>query len=162
MAEISFKIDVRAVRDKLQDDAGSLVKRIVDARKNACIYAVGEVLDEHRYLPKDTTWEAFNGACWFSVDKGTKADLAHYFHEGQIYGPNIPIFERDSQGNKTGKILRFFSPKGKPKQVIYPMSEHDLQGIGKPSGVYHWTDAVKEGGALYQELLDKCEEILRR
>ena len=149
MAEINVNIDVRAIRDELQDSAGSLVKRIVDARKNACIEAVGEVFYENGYLPKGTTWEAWNGACWFSVDKGTNADLAHYFWEGKIYGPNFFIKE----------IGEWRSPKGKQK---YPNGKMLKQGVGSNLGVRHWTEKMQKGSPLYQDLLDKCEEILRR
>ena len=160
MAQIQFSVDVRDIRDSLQNEAEEYVKTIWDKRKFACIEEAGQVLYDNGYLPHGTTWEAFYDGCWFSVDKGTGADLAHYFHEGQMYGPNIPIFERDRYGNKTGSIKAFYSPKGKQK---YPIPGKMLnQGPNEPAGVYHWTEAIQENGKLYQEYIDRCAEILRR
>ena len=85
--------------------------------------------------------------------------MAHYFHEGMIYGPNIPIFEKDAEGRKTDKILRFFSPKGKTKHYIYDMR---TQGRYKPAGVAHWTKEVQKGGSLYAQLEQRIADILRR
>ena len=150
MAEIYFDVDVRQIRDTLQDEMDSYVKRISTQRKNACIEAAGDVLNEHGYLPKGTTWEAWNGACWFSVDKGTGADLAHYFHEGIKYGPNFFV----------KKLGEWRSPAGKPKT---PNGKYLNQYPGSPSGVRYWTEAIQSpDGELYDEYLRRCEEILRR
>lgn len=150
MAEISYSVDVRAIRDQLQNEANDYVTHIWDARKNACIAAAGDVLNDNGYLPNGTTWEAWNGACWFSVDKGTGTDLAHYFFEGQIYGPNFFI----------KKLGEWRSPKGKQK---YPNGKMLKQGPNTGLGVRHWTDALRPpSGALYNAYLQRCEEILRR
>jgi len=157
--EIHINVPYRDIQQQLVEAGENVVKRIYQARKDACLMAAGDVLQENGYLPNGTTYEAWNDKLYFSVDKGTNADLAHYFHEGMIYGPNIPIFEKDAEGNRTGKILRFFSPKGKPKTAIYPMR---TQGVGKPAGVAHWTKAVEKGGPLYEELEQRITEILER
>lgn len=149
MSEISFDVDVRAIRDELQAEGGRYVKLISGNRKNACIEAVGDVLDENGYLPEGTTYEAWRNACWFSVDKGTGADLAHYFHEGQIYGPNMFI----------RKLDEWRSPAGKPKS---PTGRYLNQYPGSSLGVRHWTEAVQPGGPLYYQFIERCEEILRK
>lgn len=149
MSEISFHVDVRAIRDTLQNEAEDYVKNIWADRKAACINAVGEVLDENGYLPEGTTWEAYGNACWFSVDKGTDTDLAHYFHEGMIYGPNFFV----------KKIGEWRSPAGKPKK---PNGKYLNQYPGSHLGVQHWTEAVEEGGPLYDEFINRCAVILRR
>lgn len=159
MSEINVSIPYRLIQEVLLEESDRYVKRIYQNRKEECILAAGDILQENGYLPKGTTYEAWGDQLWFSVDKGTNADLAHYFHEGMIYGPNIPIFKKDANGEKTNEILRFISPKGKSKQPIYPMK---TQGINKPSGVAHWTDAIKPNGVLFNQLVWRIEEILRR
>ena len=158
MSEISAQVPYRAIQQYLISTSDEYVKHIWAERKKACLLAAGEVLEENGYLPKGTTYEAWGDECWFSIDKGTDRDLAHYFHEGILYGPNFPIFERDKYGNKTGIVSGFRSPKGMPKK---PMGVLD-QGIKKPAGVWHWTEAVEKGGPLYPELCSRIEEILRR
>lgn len=39
---------------------------------------------------------------------------AHYQYYGRVYSPNIPIYEKDENGNKT-VIIGWFSPPGKKK-----------------------------------------------
>lgn len=149
MAEISISVDVKGIRDAIQNKAKDYVQRISQTRKNECIEAAGEVLNENGYLPVGTTWEAWNGACWFSIDKGTGADLAHYFWEGKIYGPNFFIKE----------IGEWRSPKGKQK---YPNGKMLNQYPGSHLGVRHWTKALVYGGSLHMQYLERCKEILRR
>ena len=159
MSAISFRLPTRAIQDVLQQEADDYVKHVMEPRRTECLEAIAEVLESHGYLPNDTTWEVYANQLYFYVLKGENGeDLAHYFHEGWIYGPNYPVYEVDERGNKT--LTGFRSPAGKFKYPIYEMG--DRQGPNKPSGVAHWTDAVRENGALWQEVLDACREILRR
>lgn len=159
MAEISVAVPYKLIQEVLLEESDRYVKRIWKDRKEACILAAGDILQENGYLPKGTTYEAWGDQLWFSVDKGTNADLAHYFHEGIIYGPNIPIFKKDANGKKTNEILRFISPKGKLKTPIYNMR---TQGPNKPAGVAHWTDAVKPNGKLFNQLVWRIADILEK
>lgn len=159
-----MNVPYRQLQEVLLEMSEDYVKHIWQARKDACLMTAGQVLEEAGYLPKGTTYEPWNDQLYFSVDKGTDADLAHYFHEGMIYGPNKPIFELDAEGNRTGNIVRFYSPKGEKKHPIYRMKN---QGPTKPSGVYHWTTALQPGSenfnqGLYNEMVWRMEEILRR
>ena len=149
MGMISINVDVHFIRDAIQDEAESYVKRIMSGRKEACIEAAGDVLDEHGYLPDGTVWVAYGDECWFSVDKGTGTDLAHYFHEGIMYGPNFFV----------KKLGEWRSPKDKKK---YPNGKMLNQYPGSPSGVQYWTEAIQPGGPLFNEYIWRCEEILRR
>lgn len=152
MGEIYLHVDVYAVRDKLMAEGKNVVQKIWANRKDACINALGEVLDENGYLPHGTTWDVYGDTCWFSVTKKDGHELAGYFHEGEIYGPNF-LIER-------GKLKgQWRSPKGKPKT---PTGRYLSQYPGSPSGVRHWTEKIKEGGPLYDEYTRRCEEILRR
>lgn len=149
MAEIHISIPYREIHQQLVAASEEYVKRIYQARKEACVLAAGDILEENGYLPDGTTYEAWNDKLWFSIDKGTDADLAHYFHEGMIYGPNIFI----------KKIGEWRSPKGKTK---YPNGKMLNQYPGSHLGVRHWTEAVEYGGPLYHQLEERIAEILRR
>lgn len=164
MSEIEFRLPTRAIKDAIDNSANEYVKHVMAPRRVECLEAVGEVLEENEYLPYDTTWYVENELLYFSVYKDNSADdLAHYFHEGLIYGPNIPVYQEYVYENGrrygVGEPTRFVSPKGKKKfqtgQVLdqYP---------GSPSGVNHWTEAVMEGGELFDEVVERCEDILRR
>ena len=150
MSAISFTIDVHAIRDAIQDEAGSYVKHIWDERKRACIEAAGEVLDENGYLPEGTIWVASGDECWFYVEKDGK-DLTGHFYEHEIYGPNFFV----------KKLGEWRSPKGKKK---FPTGRYYTS---PKLGVRHWIsglideDSGKEG-PLYAEFISRCEEILRR
>ena len=164
MSEISFKLPVRAIKDEIDNSANEFVKHVMAPRKIECLEAVGEVLEENNYLPDGTTWYVENELLYFSVYMGdSDEDLAHYFWEGQIYGPNIPTFDEYTYagGRRWGidPPKRFFSPKGQRK---YPTGRYLEQGPDTGLGVQHWTEAVEPGGELFDEVVERCEEILRR
>lgn len=159
MAGIHVTVPYKLVQEVLLEESNDYVKRIWQKRKDACLMAAGDILQENGYLPNGTTYEPWNDGIYFSVDKGTNADLAHYFHEGIIYGPNIPIFKKDANGKKTDEILRFFSPKGKLKQPLYNMR---TQGPHKPAGVAHWTDEIRPNGKFFNQLVWRIAEILEK
>lgn len=61
---------------------------------------------------------------------------AHYLYYGEIYGPNIPVFEDD-----TGVPTRFFSPAGQKKHptgrlLTYRTDQNPLAGS-------HWFERMK-------------------
>lgn len=61
---------------------------------------------------------------------------AHYQYMGIVYGPNIPIFDKD-----TGTLLGFFSPPGKKKhptdkKLTYDKAQNPLAGP-------HWVERMK-------------------
>ena len=61
---------------------------------------------------------------------------ARYLYYGEVYGPNIPVFEDDS-----GVPTRFFSPKGEKKHptgkaLQYSTEMHPLAGS-------HWFERMK-------------------
>ena len=61
---------------------------------------------------------------------------AHYLYYGEIYGPNIPIFEDDS-----GIPTRYISPKGKKK---FPTGRAlDIKIDKNPNATSHWWDVAK-------------------
>ena len=144
--------DVKDLRRQLADAGENVVQRLWSSRKYACIDAAGEVLYRNGYLPHGTTWEVMYDGCWFSVEKKDGHELAHYFHEGMIYGPNFLI--------KRGKLKgQWRSPKGKPKT---PNGKYLYQEPNAPAGVRHWTEALSTNEDLYEEWTKMCSEILRR
>ena len=163
MSVIEFRLPVRTIKDAIDNSANEFVKHVMAPRKIECLEAVGEVLEENEYLPTDTVWYVENELLYFSTYKDSDEDLAHYFHEGLIYGPNIPVFEQyEYVGGRRWGInppKRFFSPKGQRK---YQTGQYLDQYPGSPMGVQHWTEAVTEGGELFNEVVERCEEILRR
>ena len=149
MAEVSMNVPYREIQQELLERSEEYVKRIWYQRKKECLLAAGDVLEEQGYLPVGTTYEAWGDQLWFSVDKGTNRDLAHYFHEGIIYGPNFLIGEGEWR-----------SPKNKEK---YPNGDMLKQGINSPLGVWHWTEAFDDrSGYMYRILEERIADVLRR
>ena len=173
-----FKLPAGSIVNAL-DDSVNYVTHIWKERREECLNEIALILQENGYLPKGTTWEIFGDRLYFSTYMpGSNVDLAHYFWEGQVYGPNIPKWDayemevgkngrpryvRDSRGYKIGKgdPSSYRTPGG---WVKYPKEGQFLegQGPGSPMGVRHWTEAVDNGGELFDEVVERCGEILRR
>ena len=66
------------------------------------------------------------------------APYARYLYYGKVYGPNIPIFEKDGEtifgiSPENGQLVGFFSPKGMKKyptgaDIKYSTSKHQRAG----------------------------------
>ena len=70
---------------------------------------------------------------------------ARYLYFGEVYGPNIPVFEDDS-----GIPTRFFSPKGQKKHPTGRQLQYDTST--NPQAGSHWFDRMKA---------DHMQDILR-
>lgn len=178
MARFEFRLPSGAITSALQEVSDDFVKHVWSARRDECLEEIGQILYEHNYLPSGTTWEVWAGTLRFSTYKpGAKEDLAHYFHEGYVYGPNIPKWEeyvkepgsgknrrwryaRDEKGRKIGigDPSRYFTPPGKVKY----RKDQFISGEQEKIGVRQWTDAVMPDGPLFDEVVERCAEILRR
>lgn len=179
MANFRFSLPAGAITRAIDEGTNEYVKRVFEPRRVECLEAIGELLDDNGYLPDGTTYEVFGDRLIFStyID-GSDEDLAHYFWEGIVYGPNFPKWDqylmvpgkngrmkyaRDEKGRKigVGDPSSYKTPYG---WVKYPKPNQYLegQGVGSPIGVRHWTDAVAEGGDLWEEVLERCKDILRR
>ena len=178
MSNFMFSLPVGAIKDAIDNSANEYVKHVLEARKTQCLEAIGEILDDNGYLPTGTTWEVFGSRLTFSTYKpGSDEDLAHYFWEGRVYGPNRPEWDqyqmttgkngrpkyvRDELGRKVGigEPSKYRTPAG---MIKYPKDQYlEGQGVGSSMGVRHWTDAVSEGGDLWDQVIERCGEILRR
>lgn len=66
-----------------------------------------------QYVPADTLTlgrSAYTATVLGSGEVTYPGPYAHYMYYGEVYGPNIPVFEDGS-----GEPTRFFSPKGEKK-----------------------------------------------
>lgn len=70
---------------------------------------------------------------------------ARYLYYGEVYGPNIPVFEDES-----GKPTRFFSPPGKKKHPTGKKLEYSKEK--NPLAGSHWFERMKA---------DHAEDIIR-
>lgn len=75
---------------------------------------------------------------------------ARYLYYGEVYGPNIPVFEDDS-----GVPTRFFSPKGEKKHptgraLQYSTEMHPLAGS-------FWFERMKADH--YQDIVEEANRV---
>lgn len=104
-----------------------------------------EVIDEKvieysiPYCPFDTGTLAYSPYIASMIGSGRvvyPGPYAHYLYHGEIYGPNIPVFDDDS-----GEPTRFFSPKNRKK---YPTGRPLRFSPDKnPNAQAHWAEVAK-------------------
>ena len=92
------------------------------------------------YVPADTLTLATNIRITADGELGHityNSPYAHYQYEGEVYGPNYPIFDGvDKNGNE--QIVGFYSPKHKQptgKRMEYSTFQH-------PLATDHWDKAM--------------------
>ena len=94
----------RDLLKRLNLESGGLVQQVID---NAVIrYAMD-------YVPFDTGTLARSPYTMTVIGSGTvtyPGPYAHYMYYGEVYGPNIPVFDDDSD-----VPTRYFSPPGQQK-----------------------------------------------
>ena len=78
---------------------------------------------------------------------------AHYQYMGIVYGPNIPIFDKD-----TGTLLGFFSPPGKKKhptdkKLTYDKAQNPLAGP-------HWVERMKAD--RMSDIVREAQNLVKR
>ena len=107
---IVLKIDARLSRDtrtmlkKFNLETGGLVQRVID--KTVIDYSL-------QYAPWESGSLAKSAYGATQIGSGRviyPGPYAHYQYYGEVYGPNIPVFEDDS-----GVPTRFFSRPGEKK-----------------------------------------------
>jgi len=101
---VSISVPVRKALMRLNLQEGGLVQQVID--KAVIDYSL-------QYCPWDTGTLAKSAYGATQIGSGEvvyPGPYAHYQYYGEVYGPNIPIFEDDS-GIPTG----FFSPPGQKK-----------------------------------------------
>ena len=93
-----------ALLHKFNLEKGGLVQKVID--KTVIDYCL-------QYAPWETGSLAKSAYGATQIGSGRviyPGPYAHYMYYGEVYGPNIPVFE-DNSGNPT----RFFSPPGQKK-----------------------------------------------
>lgn len=111
-------------------EKGGLVQQVID--KAVIDYSLP-------YCPFDTGVLANSAYSATVVGSGKvvyPGPYAHYLFVGEVFGPNIPVFEDDS-----GVPTRFFSPPGQKKHptgapLTYKTDQNPLAGP-------RWTDRMK-------------------
>lgn len=108
MLEIKAKVympeSTAALLAKLNLEAGGKVQQVID--KSVIDYCIP-------YCPMETgtlAKSAYTATRMGSGEVVYPGPYAHYLYYGEVYGPNIPIFD-DNSGEPTG----FFSPPGQKK-----------------------------------------------
>lgn len=106
---VAFKINAKLlnaadIEKKFHLEPGGLAQQTLE--KRVVDYSV-------KYCPFDTGMLAvspYTATAWGSGQIVYPGPYAHYLYYGQVYGPNIPVFEDDS-----GVPTRFFSKPGQKK-----------------------------------------------
>lgn len=78
---------------------------------------------------------------------------AHYQYMGIVYGPNIPVFDKD-----TGTLLAYFSPPGKrkhptDKKLTYDKAQNPLAGP-------HWVERMKAD--RMKDIVKEAQNLVRK
>lgn len=124
---------------RLNLESGGLVQQAIDK----------SVIDWNlQYCPRDSGSLAESAYTATQIGSGTvvyPGPYAHYQYYGEVYGPNIPIFD-DNSGEPTG----FWSPPGQKK---------------KPTGreLHHSTDKNQLAGPFWFERMkaDHLSDIIK-
>ena len=138
---VAFQIKVKLlnadeVKRKFHLEPGGLAQRVLE--KCVIDYSIP-------YCPFDTGTLA-NSPYSASVPGSGKVvypgPYAHYLYFGQVYGPNIPVFEDDS-----GTPTRWFSPPGQKKHPTgkFLQFKTDINPLAGPFWVERmWADHEKD------------------
>lgn len=141
---VSLSFFEKAMLTRLNLQSGGLVQQTVDKA----------VIDwSLQYCPWDTGNMAKSAYTATQIGSGEvvyPGPYAHYQYYGEVYGPNIPIFDDDS-GEPTG----FFSPPGKKKHPTGRALHHntDTNPLAGPfwferMKADHLKDIVKEARSV--------------
>lgn len=143
-AKVGLPFDQAAALERLNLQSGGLVQQAIDKA----------VIDWNlQYCPMETGTLAKSAYTATQIGSGEvvyPGPSAHYLYYGEVYGPNIPIFDDDS-GEPTG----FFSPPGKKKHPTGRDLQYstDLNPLAGPfwferMKADHLDDIVKEAKAV--------------
>ena len=82
-----------------------------------------------------------------------EAPYAHYMYEGRVMGPNIPIKEN-------GKIVGWFSPKGKNTKYYTGKKIKYHQSAGHEYAGHHWDKRM--WSAESKEIIKELQDYIHR
>lgn len=129
----------RDLLHRMNLESGGLVQQVID--KSVIDWCV-------QYCPMATGTLAKSPYSASKIGQGKviyPGPYAHYLYYGEVYGPNIPVFDDDS-----GEPTRFFSPPGQKKHPTGRALQYntDLNPLAGP----FWFDRMKA---------DHADDILR-
>ena len=145
--DVTVKLNWDSVEDLIKlcgIEPGGRVQKVIDK----------DVMDFSRpYCPFDSGALATSPYAATVVGSGEvtyPGPYAHYVYIGEIYGPNIPVFEDDS-----GAPTRFFSPPGEKKhptgrQMEYATDINPLAGS-------HWVERM--AADRLQDIIKEAQSI---
>lgn len=143
-AKVGLPFDQAAALERLNLQSGGLVQQVID--KAVIDWSIP-------YCPMETGALAKSAYTATQIGSGRvvyPGPYAHYLYYGEVYGPNIPIFDDDS-GEPTG----FFSPPGQKKHPTGRELHYntDLNPLAGPfwferMKADHLNDIVKEAKSV--------------
>lgn len=136
--------DTAAMLKKFNLESGGLVQQTID--KTIIDYSLA-------YAPWETGSLAKSPYGATQIGSGKviyPGPYAHYQYYGEIYGPNIPVFEDD-----TGIPTRFFSPPGQKKHPTGRSLNHatDVNPLAGP----FWFERMKAD--RMQDIIEEAKNV---
>ena len=101
---VHMDLDTEHLLSRLNLESGGLVQKVIDE---------AVIRYDMQYVPWETGTLARSPYTATVIGSGEviyPGPYAHYMYYGEVYGPNIPVFEDDS-----GEPTRWFSPPGREK-----------------------------------------------
>lgn len=139
--------DTDHLLQKFHMEAGGQMQEVIDEK--VIEYSIP-------YCPFDTGTLAYSPYIASMIGSGRvvyPGPYAHYLYHGEIYGPNIPVFDDDS-----GEPTRFFSPKNRKK---YPTGRPlHFSPDKNPNAQAHWAEVAKANHM--NEILEEARKAAKR
>ena len=123
-------LDTQKLLTKLNLESDGLVQKVID--EAVIRYSMP-------YVPWETGTLAKSAYTATDIGSGTviyPGPYAHYMYYGEVYGPNIPVFEDDS-----GEPTRWFSPPGRKKHPMGRQLQYATD-VNPMAGSY-WFERMK-------------------
>lgn len=144
--KVHMDLDTEHLLSKLNLESGGKVQKVID---NAVISY------DLQYAPWETGTLAKSAYTATDVGSGEvvyPGPYAHYQYYGEVYGPNIPIFEDDS-----GEPTRYFSPPGQEKHPTGRALEYSTDP--NPLAGSYWFERMKADHL--QDIIDEAKAAVR-
>ena len=146
MKKVFLDLDTEKLLSRFNLESGGKVQQAIDA---------AVIRYDMQYVPWDTGTLAKSPYSVTNIGSGEviyPGPYAHYMYYGEVYGPNIPIFEDDS-GERTG----WFSPPGREKSptgrpIQYSPEPNPLAGS-------FWFERMKADHLA--DILDEARKAVR-
>ena len=146
-AKVFMDLDTEKLLSRLNLQSGGRVQQVID---NAVIRY------DEQYVPWDTGTLARSAYSATKIGSGEviyPGPYAHYMYYGEVYGPNIPVFEDDS-----GEPTRWFSPPGREKhptgrELKYSQDPNPLAGS-------FWFERMKADHL--EDIIDEAKKAVGR